>query len=308
MKESTLQPEVDPQDTAELSRDMAEAPVEQREIKCKSVFDGLVEFGKTHGKVFRTNGRHADMMRFDLTAHSVLLGNTFIVCRGEIKMPVLETASVKVDLTGLPWLTKDEEEIDPVVLFNDHYVSRPNGSERFMACNFPAKDVDELTDDEIAQGTPRAEARVRLEAWVLCAALDGKTLEAYVKRQPNWRPGNDWWSPMSGGHREGRELVIKTDWWRAADIRAFRLVERGTHAGRPEIWNAGNKIAELAPMLTPVEQRTLQMAEELRKSLASLADATFRMQVRLKSFECDPLINDANAILKYIERGKPASK
>ena len=297
---------IDPQNTAELSRDMAEAPVEQCEIQCKSVFDGLVEFGKTHGKVFRTNGKHADMMRFDLTTHSVFLGNVFIVCRGELKMPVLETASVKVDLTGLPWLTKDEAEIDPVLLFNQHYVSRPNGSERFMACNFPAKEVDELTDDEIAQGIPRAEARVRLEAWVLCAALDGKTLEAYVTRQPNWKPGNAWWSPMRGGPREGRELVIKTDWWRAADVRTFELVMPRCLHGQPELWSHGSKIAELGAGLTERECRTFQMAEELRRSLSSLVDATFRLQMRTKSFECEPLLNDANRILKYIDRGNPA--
>lgn len=291
--------EQDPQDNAVLSEDMAEPAVEQQTIMALSVYDALVQIGRSHGKLYRTSGKRADLIRFDLTTHSVFAGNTFIILRGEVKMPVLETAMYRVDITGLPWLTEDERKIDPVKLFEIHYKSRPNGSEKFMLCNFPAADVDDLTDDEIVQGVPRNEARIALEAWVLCAAMDD-TLRKYVESQPNWKPGNWWWSPDGDEHND-KELVIKTDWWRAADVKRFTL-EKNTSGWL--IRNDSIPIARISSdIVNPAEARTFQMAEELRKTLASLADATFRLQLRTKDFSCEPLLNEANRVLRFIERG-----
>jgi hypothetical protein len=93
-----MEEEQDPQDTAVLSNDMAEPKPEQETIRVKSVYEGLVRIAMTHGKLYRTNGRKADMLKFDLTAHSVFAGNAFIVHNGTLKMTVLETATAKIDL------------------------------------------------------------------------------------------------------------------------------------------------------------------------------------------------------------------
>ena len=214
----------DPQDGAELSRDMARPEVEQRALEVRSVYEGLVAMARTREKMHRTNGRRADAMRFDLTAHSVTVGGTFIVNAGVLRMPVLETASARVDLSGLPWLTEEERGIDPRRLFTDHYLSRPDGSERYMACNFPAKDVDDLTDGEMLAAMPRAEARVRLEAWMLCAALDG-TLERYVRAQGDLDESGWWWAAPDDGL--GARLVVKTRWWRRTAADTPRLMDDG---------------------------------------------------------------------------------
>ena len=98
-----------------------------------------------------------------------------------------------------------------------------------------------------------------------------------------------------------KELVIKTDWWRAADVKRFTL-EKNTSGW--VISNDSIPIARISgDIVNPAEARTFQMAEELRKTLASLADATFRLQLRTKDFSCEPLLNEANRVLRFIERG-----
>lgn len=290
----------DPQDGAILSRDMCDRKPVQRHVACRSVFEGLSELGKTHGKIYGTNGKRADMLRFDLTSHSVYAGNTFIVCRGELVNGEIETAEVRIDMRGLPWLTEEERKIDPTVLFDEHYVSRPNGSERFMACNFPAKDCDDMTDDEITKGIPRAEARIRLEAWMLCAGIDG-TLERLVTGSGTWRDGDRWWSPSGYGASadgNGSRLVVRTDWWLKRSLGAWRL-----SCGSTVTDHAGAVLCTLSENVDPNTARTIQSAEELRLALVSLSDAVFRMQLRLKAYDCEQPINNANRILRYIERG-----
>lgn len=297
----------DPQDTAAFSPDMTERKIVQEEVRCKSVFDALVEVGRRGGKLYRTNGKRADLMRFDLTTHSVFAGSTFIIQRAKVRMPVLETAAVKVSLEGLPWLTQFERDIEPGILFTTHYLSRPNGSEAFAACNFPAANVDDLTDDQVISGVPRTEARIRLEAWMLCAALDG-TLERYVTRQPNYRPDSFFWSPATGDEIADK-LVVKHDWWRSSRVKPYMLSHIGRPGNRkPVITKDRQVVLRLDAGLTPAEQRTFQMAEELRRTLASLVDETFRLQLRTKRDDCDALLNDANRILRYINRGNPPAK
>lgn len=297
------QEEKDPQDGATLSSDLTEARTEQAEVQCKSVMDGLVTVLGSHGRLFRTNGKYADTARFDLTAHSVFVGNHFIVNRGKVTMPVLETAAVKADIAGLPWLTEEERTLDPVSLFRDHYLSRPNGEERYMESNFPAKPCDDMTDLEITQGIPRAEARVRLEAWMLCAAIDG-TLERYVKSEPwlfseeNW-----WWSNPAYRDDPSRNLVIKRSWWTDGAETSWTLRARGRTRGT-EVLAGGRTVATVHPDASPAEIREIQMSREVLRALESLADAAFRMQVRHRTSELDPLITDANRIIEYVHTGK----
>jgi len=295
--------EIDPQDTAVLSDDMAEPAPVQETVKAVSVYDALVRIAQTHGKLYRTNGKHADTLRFDLTAHAVFVGNTFIVSHGKVKMPVLETSTVKIDLTGLPWLAEGEKELSPTALYRNHYLSRPNGSEKYMLSNFRAKDIDEMTDDEIAQGETRSVARVRLEAWILCAALDG-TLERYVTSQPNWKDGNWWWSPDSTPDgRNGTQLVIKTEWWKRANETEWVLGE--SRDGRYRFVTAkGREVAKLALCLDEETGRTVQMARRSLTLAQSLAEAAFKLQLRTKCFDLDPLITDINRLVEYVRTGR----
>lgn len=296
MSEDTF--EDDPQDNSGFSQDMDVTKPEQREYVARSVFDGLSEIGLHHGKLFGTGGRRADMLRFDLTAHSVYAGNTCIICRGRLMTGKLETHEVRVLIPdGSPWLTEDEQGMDPKRLFEDHYLSRPNGSEKFMHCNFPAKDVDSMTDDEVIRGIPRSAARIRLEAWMLCAAVDG-TLQKYVTGRPDWRPGDEWWSARGD---DGHGLVIKTAWWSHSSCDSTDIGK--DEFGRTVLKDGGATVAILSGRLAPDEQRTLQMAATLRRSLMALSDAAFRLQVRTKTFDCDPIINEATAVLSYIENG-----
>ena len=295
-----MEEEQDPQDTAVLSDEMAEPKPEQREIHVDSVYAGLVAVAGTHGKLYRTNGRHADMVKFDLTAHSAFVGNAFIISNGEVKMPTLETATVKVNIAGLPWLTEYEKRLDPVILFREHYLSRPNGAERYMASNFPAKDVDEMTDDEIAQGMPRGEARVRLEAWMLCAALDG-TLEKYVTSQANWIPDSWWWSPKPEG-QNGTQLVIKTDWWRRA---VLPLPELKTIGPEQVVVTAdGGVRARIPSGVCASDARAMQVAPNLARLAKSLAQEAFKLQMRAKCYDLDPTICEINRLVEYIDTGR----
>ena len=293
---------VDPQDGATLSADLVEPKPEQRVIECKSVFDGLVTALSTHGKLFGTNGKHADTVRFDLTAHSAFVGNHFIVTRGKLTQAVLETATVKVDLTGLPWLTEEERNLDPVGLFHDHYLSRPNGEEKYMASNFPAKPCDEMTDDEITQGTPRGEARIRLEAWVLCAAIDG-TLEKYVHSRPGFTDGNWWWANPAYKDDPTRNLVIKTAWWSRCADGGWQLAWHD-ELRRNLIMAGTQRIATLGPNTDLTTARMFHVAPEILGLLESLADAAFRLQIRYKTSELDPLVTDANRVIEYVRTGK----
>jgi len=294
----------DPQDTAVLSDDMAEPKTEQQEVHVKSVYEGLVEIAKTHGKLYRTNGKHADMMKFDLTAHSVFVGNSFIVNNGRLSQTVLETAAAKIDLTGLPWLTKDEQKLDPVVLFRDHYLSRPNGSERYMLSNFVAKDVDEMSDDEIAQGMPRSEARIRLEAWILCAALDG-TLKDYVTKQPNYVAGNWWWSPTDDESlsHDGKQLVIKTDWWARRTVPIPRLM-MFDGKNRHIVYDSGTVLARIPEAVCDSDARAMQVSAYLARLAKSLAQDAFKLQMRSKCYDMDPIICEVNRIVEYIDTGR----
>lgn len=294
----------DPQDTAVLSDDMAEPKPVQQEVRVRSVYEGLVEIAKTHGKLYRTNGKHADMMKFDLTAHSVFVGNVFIIHNGTLKQTVLETSTAKIDLTGLPWLTQEERRLDPVALFKDHYLSRPNGSERYMLSNFPAKDVDEMGDDEIAAGMPRSEARIRLEAWMLCAALDG-TLRSYVTRQPNWLPGNWWWSPPDEESLsvDGQQLVIKTDWWARKTVPIPRLV-MFDGKNRHIVYDSGTVLARIPEAVCDSDARAMQVSAYLARLAKSLAQDAMKLQMRAKCYDLDPMISEVNRIVEYIDTGR----
>jgi len=297
-----MEDEQDPQDTAVLSDEMAEPKPEQRKIHVDSVYSGLVEVAKTHGKLYRTNGRHADMVKFDLTAHSAFVGHVFIIGNGEVKVPTLETATVKVDIAGLPWLTEYEQGLDPVDLFREHYLSRPNGAERYMASNFPAKDVDEMTDDEIAQGMPRGEARVRLEAWILCAALDG-TLEKYVTSQANWIPDSWWWAPAAATNADAdRQLVIKTDWWRRAVLPLPGLKTIGPE--QVVVAADGGVRARIPSGVCASDARAMQVAPNLARLAKSLAQEAFKLQMRAKCYDLDPTICEINRLVEYIDTGR----
>lgn len=294
--------EIDPQDTAVLSDDMAEPKVEQREIKVRSVYEGLVEMAKTHGKLYRTNGKRADMMKFDLTAHSVFVGNAFIVHHGALRMTTLETASAKVELGGLPWLTPEEEKLDPVELFRMHYYSRPNGSEKYMSSNFPAKDIDDLSDDEIAQGEPRAEARVRLEAWILCASLNG-TLERYVKSQPTWREGSWWWSPAPEG-QTGTQLVIKSYWWRHEEPMPMLAPGDTPDTGWVIYRQGGREMARIRQDTDITAVRAMQVAVRLAAAAKSLAAEALQLEMRSKCFDMEPTVQEVNRLVEYIVTGR----
>lgn len=294
--------EQDPQDTAVLSDDMAEPRVEQREVKVGSVYAGLVEIAKTHGKLYRTNGKRADMLKFDLVSKSVFVGNAFIVHHGMLRMPVLETAAVKVDLARLPWLTQEERGLDPEALFRAHFYSRPNGSEKYMASNFPAKDTDEMTDDEISQGEPRGEARVKLEAWVLCAGIDG-TLEKYVKSQPTWKDGSWWWSPAPEG-QAGTQLVVRTEWWQRE--KPMPLLQAGEHAGAGYTicGTNGCVIAEIPASVEPAVARAMQVAVQLARAAQTLAGESLKLEMRAKCFDIDPIAGEVSRLVEYINTGR----
>ena len=292
--------EQDPQDTAELSADMAEPKVVQVEVKVGSVYSGLVEIAKTCGKLYRTNGKRADMMKFDLTSHSVFVGNAFIVHHGQLRMPVLETASTKVDLAGLPWLTPKEQKLDPVELFAEHYLSRPNGAERYMSSNFPAMDIDEMFDDEIARGMPRGEARVRLEAWILCAGIDG-TLERYVKAQPGWRDGSWWWSPAPNG-QAGTQLVVRTEWWQK-EAQMPTLTPRPAQPGYLIQDASGQSIAEVYGT-DPAVARAMQVSTQLARAAQTLASEALRLEMRAKCFDIDPIAGEVSRLVEYINTGR----
>lgn len=297
-----MEEEQDPQDTAVLSDDMAEPKVEQQDVHVDSVYSGLVEIAKTHGKLYRTNGRKADMMKFDLTAHSVFVGNAFIVHAGKVKMPVLETAAAKISIDGLPWLTEYEQGIDPEMLFREHFLSRPNGSEWYMMSNFPAKDIDEMSDDEVAHGMPRGEARIRLEAWILCAAMDG-TLERYVTSQKNWIKGSWWWAPSGTTPEDmGQQLVIKTDWWHRAVMPLPELKTAG--AEQVVVGDAGDVRARIPLRVCASDARAMQVAVHMTRLAKSLAQEAFKLQMRAKCYDVDPIISEVNRLVEYVDTGR----
>lgn len=289
----------DPQDTAELSADMAEPKPVQLEMRPKSVYGGLVAMAATHRKLYRTNGRLTDMIKFDLVSHCAFVGNLFIVHFGRLAQPVLETATLKVDMSGLPWLTPEEQELDPAKLYRAHYLSRPNGSERFMASNFPAKDVDEMTDDEIAQGEPRSEARVKLEAWILCASLDG-TLERVVTSSPTWREGSWWWSPNPAG-QDGTQLVVKTDWWRSRDDGIPMLVTMPSGERKVSWGDAWVSVPQPVP---DSYARAIQVAYALVRASRSLAQEALKLELRAKCYDIDPIACEVNRLVEYVETGR----
>lgn len=296
-----MEEQQDPQDTAVLSDDMTEPKVEQREVKVASVYAGLVEIAKTHGKLYRTNGKRADMMKFDLTTHSAFVGNAFIVHHGMLRQGVLETASTRINLSGLPWLTPEEQKLDPTYLFREHYYSRPNGSEKYMSSNFPAKDIDEMSDDEIARGAPRGEARVRLEAWMLCAGIDG-TLERYVKSQPTWKEGSWWWSPAPAGEAED-QLVIKTAWWKREDP-IPELSQLGPDRGGWELRGGnGETIATIAARDAALA-RAIQVAPALARAAQSLACEALKLEIQAKRYDIDPIAGEVTRLVEYINTGK----
>jgi hypothetical protein len=168
-----------------------------------------------------------------------------------------------------------------------------------MASNFPAKDIDEMSDDEIAQGMPRGEARVRLEAWLLCASLDG-TLKRYVEAQPTWRPGSWWWAPKPED-QDRPQLVVKTDWWMTEEPMPM-LVPCG------EEWELrtaeGRHVAQLAPGTSPSEARAMQVAGQLARVAKALADEAFALQLRAKCFDIDPVVGDVSRLIEYINTGR----
>lgn len=299
----------DPQDTAILLDTIPQEEL-QHTVPVKSVYEGLVALSSDGGKLYRTHGHRAGFMRFDLTAHSVFVGNTFIISNGVLKMPVLETASKYIDLTGLPWLTEEERKLDPLDLYDNHWLSRPNGAEKFIYSNFPAQDIDEMSDDDMLRGANRNEARVRLEAWILCAALDG-TLKKYVTSQPGWVDGHWWWSPTSAEGNNARRknkskpaIVVRTEWWRDASTGTWTATpgEGGTVISS----NTGSVVATVPGNIDAMTVRAIQSVPQLMRLAKSLSREAFTLQRRAKCYDIDPVICEVNRTISFIETGSNA--
>lgn len=169
------QSETDASSTAAVDETPREKPV----VHARSVYEAIVTACGTHSRLYGATGKYADMAVFNLVDKSVYVGSLYLVKYGRLCANVIETSSVRVELDGCPWLTDEERALDPVELYRDHWHSVEDGGSRFRSCNFPAKPSDEMSDDEILKGRCRADARVRLEAWMLCAGVDG-TLLRYV--------------------------------------------------------------------------------------------------------------------------------
>ena len=283
-----------------------EAPREKPVVRAKSVYEALVTACGTHSRLYGATGRHADMVVFNLVDKSAYVGSLYLVKYGRLCANVIETASVRVEVDGDRWLTDDERMIDPVSLYTDHWHSVEDGGSRFRRCNFPAKPTDEMSDDEIRRGMCRAEARVRLEAWILCAGIDGTLLNYVLAASGKTQASELGWyfSPRGKSAREDDALVIPRAWWtgrrRAFDLRSDN--------GRTRIMDGDRVIADVQDDVDQSDVRALCAAPLLADLLREFKRTAFSHAVLTGDRKFDHIIREAETALLYIETNRKQEK
>lgn len=269
-------------------------------IKPDSIYSGLVALAKLKETVKGTNKKRSDMMWFDITQKSIHLGSAEIMSYATLVKPVLECETATVDMSETKtWLTDEERRLDVFELYEQHYNSCPDGRETKMLSHFSAKHVDDLTDDEVITGMSRGEARVRLEAWLLCAGVDG-TLEKFVTSQPNWRTGLKWW--MRAGDSGPRSPVIWTTWWKTPGCRNLESVK--VKDGGRTLRLEGKTVATIPEGVNGETERMIEQSARLYSLVRSMSEQLFKLGMKHNNHGAELLCAEADAVTEYIRLGK----
>ncbi len=97
----------------------------------------------------------------DLKEKTLKVGKVVLIEKGVAKK---DSLLIDLDIATSPW-----EDVE--ILYANYKRSMPSAKE--INSYFTAVSVDELSLEEMVHGEKRGVARVRLEAYILCAALAG---------------------------------------------------------------------------------------------------------------------------------------
>lgn len=260
-----------------------------------SVYDALCRLLGEHVKLYGTGGKYADYAKFDFDERSLYVGKTRIICLGKIHVSKLETCHAVVSLKGtdgtaLPWMTPAEARLDPRELYARYAKSVPSSADKYVEGNFPALEIDDLTDDEMISGLPRGKARINLEAWIFCASMNG-ALKRFV--ESNGKLNSTYWY-WEDSDRRGLGLVILTRWF---------------DAGMPPTWTRkGNVIdcgdGSIELSVNERDARIVENAPALLHMLKRLSREAFALSVKTGRYALDTTIAEVNKLVKTVEEGK----
>lgn len=119
-----------------------------------------------------------DLLSFDFKKKNIANGKFFLMKDGKIITDTLETQNQQkwTGLKNVP-LIKDDEVGDPWLmveqLYEQYENSCPSEHSAFLRPNFRAKNVDELSFEELVTSMPRIQASYALEAYLMFCILSG---------------------------------------------------------------------------------------------------------------------------------------
>lgn len=166
-----------------------------------SFYKVLCELAKQHS-LFLTGGC-CDQLRFNLTEKKIFTGNTVLMNEGKALVPQIQLKNGNVyQVEGIPLITEEELGSDTDEKLNTLYAlyksSVPSERSGYTKGIFRAKEIDELSDAELARNQDRILLRYQLEAYILLASLEGKIL---------WPAEKHWFRKM-----DDPDFVILRDW------------------------------------------------------------------------------------------------
>lgn len=129
-------------------------------------FDVLRELSNVH---IRMNGKgYSDLIHFDLKNKRISNGNIVLYENGKVIPQVIKLHDYSIELTeDMTPEVKDGSWEAVEALYGAYRTSVPEQHDGHSKCNFVAKGLDELTNDEFQKGVKRQHARVNLEAYIM---------------------------------------------------------------------------------------------------------------------------------------------
>ena len=139
-----------------------------------TLYEVIIELSKHHCRFKGKHTGYADLLKFDLKNKTISNGNIVIIKNGKVMIDELCLTDGREykNLQSLELIhTSDDFYKELESIYEQYYSSVPNQKSQFSRNNFVAKDLDNLSLQEMINGIPRIEAQYRLEAFVLLQAI-----------------------------------------------------------------------------------------------------------------------------------------
>ena len=178
-----------------------------------SIYETLVDLATKHVKF--NEGGYCDLLTIDLKNKNIVNGKTTIFKDGKLVSDyIILQDGCWYRLKDLPLLTEEEmgeqfyEQLE--LLFNEYYLSVPDKHTNYGSTHFIAKHIDDMTVEEMTNGTNRSVARYKLELYVLFMSLLNKV---------------EWFDDTKFFYQSdtNSNLVIYKEWFKNEETNKYKL-------------------------------------------------------------------------------------